>query len=54
MRPQNAGRIHGLRPYCARAGAEPPAILLGYCQLSERNLVQGATRLAELVRTVVP
>jgi GntR family transcriptional regulator/MocR family aminotransferase len=47
-------RIHGLRPYCARAGAEPPAILLGYCQLSERNLVQGATRLAELVRTVVP
>jgi GntR family transcriptional regulator / MocR family aminotransferase len=38
-------RVHGLRAYCARSGTEKPAILLGYCQLSERNLVHGATLL---------
>jgi hypothetical protein len=46
--------VHGLRAYCARSGAETPAILLGYCQLSERNLVQGATALAALLKSVRP
>jgi GntR family transcriptional regulator / MocR family aminotransferase len=45
--------VHGLRAYCARSGAETPAILLGYCQLSERNLVQGATALAALLKSAV-
>jgi GntR family transcriptional regulator/MocR family aminotransferase len=44
-------RVHGLRAYRARRGREAPAILLGYCQLSERNLVQGATKLAALLKS---
>ena len=44
-------RVHGLHPYCARSGPHTPALLLGYCQLSERDLVQGATALAALVKS---
>jgi GntR family transcriptional regulator / MocR family aminotransferase len=48
---RNGIRIHGLRSYCARPSTESPAILLGYCQPSERNLVQGVAALAVLVKS---
>lgn len=41
--------VYGTRVYHARPDAAPPALLLGYCRLSERDAVEGVRRLAPLI-----
>jgi DNA-binding transcriptional MocR family regulator len=46
--------LHGLSAYRARANVGRPTLLLGYCRLSETDIVDGAKALAALVRTRRP
>jgi GntR family transcriptional regulator / MocR family aminotransferase len=42
--------VYGTRAYYARPDAAPPALLLGYCRLSEADAVEGVKRLARLIK----
>jgi GntR family transcriptional regulator / MocR family aminotransferase len=43
-------RVYGLSAYRAHRNAGPPALLLGYCRLSEREINEGTKALAAVVR----
>jgi DNA-binding transcriptional MocR family regulator len=43
--------VYGLSIYRARPRVGPPALLLGYCRLSERDINEGAKALAAVVKT---
>jgi GntR family transcriptional regulator/MocR family aminotransferase len=47
---QNSISVYGMRDYYARPSAAPPALLLGYCRLSEKQAIEGVRRLAHLIR----
>jgi GntR family transcriptional regulator/MocR family aminotransferase len=44
-------QVHGLGAYRGRPEAGPPALLLGYCRLSEKGIIDGVKALAAVVRS---
>jgi GntR family transcriptional regulator/MocR family aminotransferase len=44
--------IYGVRAYRSDPGSGPPALLLGFCRITEADLAEGVKRLAEVLRSL--